>query len=307
MRLEYLQYFLEVCRTKSMSTAARDLHVAQQTVSMAIKSLEEELGVTLLERTNRGVRVTASGEYIAEEARQLLEHYTHITQFGQTKQPAEGPSDVHASLAVACAPLLTLSIMPVVLDEFSQLYPHIKICLDEEQPGECYTQLQNGKCDLAVYYFNPDFSPIPPADASYTEEFLGTDRLTALVNIQSPLAHKKYLTKKDLAQAPLVLYTSDTWQQTWILGTLFGEQIPENILYTTSLLHLFDTVRQGRRIAFNSRKIAQHTYPYDPNRMVNIPLRPRIDMKYYIGIQKSLLNHEYIHVFLKLFQKHFAF
>lgn len=66
MRLEYLQYFCEVCRTKSMSTAGRDLHVAQQTVSMAIKSLEEELGVTLLERTNRGVRATPSGECYAQ-------------------------------------------------------------------------------------------------------------------------------------------------------------------------------------------------------------------------------------------------
>lgn len=190
MRLEYLQYFVEVCRTKSMSTAAHDLHVAQQTVSMAIKSLEEELGVTLLERTNRGVRVTASGEYIAEEARQLLEHYAHITQFGQTQQPAATLSDIHASLAVACAPLLTLSVMPIVLEDFSQLYPHIKIYLDEKQPGECYAQLQKGKCDLAIYNFNPDFSPLTPDDASYTEEFLGTDRLTALVNIQSPLAHK---------------------------------------------------------------------------------------------------------------------
>lgn len=307
MRLEYLQYFVEVCRTKSMSTAARDLHVAQQTVSMAIKSLEKELGVTLLERTNRGVRVTSSGEYIAEEAHQLLEHYERITQFGQTHQIADGPSAIRASLAVACAPLLTLSIMPIVLDEFSKQYPHIKICLDEEQPDVCYTQLQKGKCDLAVYYFSPQFSPVEPEDAPYTGEFLGTDYLTAMVNVQLPLAHKKYLTKKDLSQAPLVLYTSDTWQQTWILSTLFGDKIPENILYTTSLLHLFDTVRQGRRIGFNSRKITPHTYLYDPSRMVNIPLRPRIDINYYVGIQKPLLEHEYIHVFLKLFKKHFTF
>lgn len=104
-----------------------------------------------------------------------------------------------------------------------------------------------------------------------------------------------------------MLYTSDTWQQTWIIDTLFGEDVPENLLYTTSLLHQFDTVRQGRRIGFNSRKIAQHTYLYDQTRMVNIPVRPRIDINYYMGIQKSLLNLEYIHVFLKLFQKYFAF
>ena len=307
MRIEYLQYFLEVCRTKSMSTAARNLHVAQQTVSMAVKALEDEWNLTLLERTNRGVSVTAAGEYGAEEARQILVHYQYICQYSQANQPSAQASALRGSLTVACAPLLTLSVMPAVLEEFSKRYPQIKVYLDEKQPGDCYTQLQTGKCDLAIYNFSPGYTLPPPSNASYAEKLLGTDCLTALVNIHSPLAHKKYLTSKSLFPAPLIFYTSDTWEQTWILDTLFGENLPEDILYTTSLLHLFDTVRKGSRIGFISRKVAPHTYLFDKNTMLNIPLRPRIDILYHMGIQQNLLASEHVQTFIDLFKKHFDF
>ncbi len=88
MRIEYLQYFLEVCRTKSMSTAARNLHVAQQTVSMAVKALEDEWNLTLLERTNRGVSVTAAGEYVAEEASRS---WCTISTSASTARPTSPP------------------------------------------------------------------------------------------------------------------------------------------------------------------------------------------------------------------------
>ena len=73
MELEQLRIFAAVAEAKSFSAAARALFVSHSTTSRAVAALEEELGVRLLERDNRVLRLTAAGEALREESRLLLE------------------------------------------------------------------------------------------------------------------------------------------------------------------------------------------------------------------------------------------
>ena len=63
--LDWYKYFLSVARLGSVTRAARDMHVSQPAVSLAIAKLEDELGVKLFVRTNRGIRLTNEGEILA--------------------------------------------------------------------------------------------------------------------------------------------------------------------------------------------------------------------------------------------------
>ena len=68
MTIQQLQYVLEISRTGSVSKAAKTLYLSQPNLSNAIKNLENELGITIFERTPMGMQLTASGMKLAKKA-----------------------------------------------------------------------------------------------------------------------------------------------------------------------------------------------------------------------------------------------
>ena len=72
MELEQLRAFLEVARTKSFTAAGRSMFVSHSTVSRAVSSLEAELGVSLIDRTNRVLGLTEAGKRLSDRAPELL-------------------------------------------------------------------------------------------------------------------------------------------------------------------------------------------------------------------------------------------
>ncbi len=75
MTLTQLKYVIVIADTHSMNEAARTLFIAQPSLSQAVRELEEEIGITLFLRSNRGVKVTPQGEEFLGYARQVVEQY----------------------------------------------------------------------------------------------------------------------------------------------------------------------------------------------------------------------------------------
>ena len=73
MTLTQLRYVIALADTHSMNKAARALFISQPSLSQAVRELEEEIGVTLFDRNNRGVRTTPEGEEFLGYARQVVE------------------------------------------------------------------------------------------------------------------------------------------------------------------------------------------------------------------------------------------
>ena len=80
MRIEQLEYVLEIARQKSFSMAANHLHISQQSLSQSIKNLEQELGVELFARTNRGAHQTKEGELVVDFSREMLSRYGQLRE-----------------------------------------------------------------------------------------------------------------------------------------------------------------------------------------------------------------------------------
>ncbi len=78
MELEQLRIFLAVAGEKSFSRGAGKLYISHSTTSRAVSALEEELGVTLLRRSNRVLGLTPAGETLAREAEELLRRAEEI-------------------------------------------------------------------------------------------------------------------------------------------------------------------------------------------------------------------------------------
>jgi len=114
MELRYLKYFVTVAERQNFTRAAEQLHVAQPAISQQIKSLEGELGVSLLHRTKRSVKLTAAGHAFLPEAKQILAHAELSKQIA--RRAARGET---GSLAIGCVSASVSGFLP----ELIQSYP----------------------------------------------------------------------------------------------------------------------------------------------------------------------------------------
>ena len=118
LRSEPLYYLIEVGRSQSMTAAAEKLHVTQPTLSIAIKNLENELNLKLVERMYHGVYLTEDGEKIVALAEQAFNYFKQIEDYAAEKQtPTYYPITVYSTQA------LYASLIASLVTEYYKLYP----------------------------------------------------------------------------------------------------------------------------------------------------------------------------------------
>lgn len=152
MELKHLRHFVAVAEDGGISAAARRLGLTQPALSRQIKSLEEDLGVTLLDRGARSFALTAAAEMLVGDARKLLEYCDAMTQ--RVRAAASG-----LPLRIGYAPSLAADFLPHAIASFNQLHPGARISLQEISTLEMQRTLLAGKLDLIVTV------PCPTADA----------------------------------------------------------------------------------------------------------------------------------------------
>ncbi|MGB5179239.1 MAG: LysR substrate-binding domain-containing protein [Gammaproteobacteria bacterium] len=145
MNLRDLKYIIAVAETRHFGKAAERCFVSQPTLSGQIKKLEDELGVTLFERSNRSVEITAVGDAIVDHARLLMEQADVIQQLARAHQdPLAGP------LRIGAIPTLSPYLMPLILMPLKKQHPQIKPVLSEETTDILLKRLGNHEIDAAL-------------------------------------------------------------------------------------------------------------------------------------------------------------
>jgi DNA-binding transcriptional LysR family regulator len=145
MELRHLRYFVAVAEAENVSRAAGRLHVSQPAVSRQVRDLEEELGVTLLERTAKSVRLTPAGAVFLTEARAVLERAQAAVRTVQTAAREPG-----GELAVGYAPSITVRLLPAAMRAFQAACPRVRVSLHDLSSEEMLTRLTAGKLSVAL-------------------------------------------------------------------------------------------------------------------------------------------------------------
>lgn len=104
MQIDALRYFIELARAGSFYRAAKNVFISQQGLNKAITSLELELGVKLVERENRGVRLTSSGEVFLEHAKILLSEYSDTLKDLYAEHATSSADDVRLRIHMTYYP-----------------------------------------------------------------------------------------------------------------------------------------------------------------------------------------------------------
>ena len=145
MELRQLRYFIAIAEEGSFSRAAGRLHVSQPPLSTQIKSLEEELGARLLERSNRGVSLTPAGLVFFEETRAVLARLEHAKK----ETLRANRSDV-GMLSIGFVSIADYGILPPALKSFRSNYPLVAVQLHELTTDAQIRELRAARLDLGI-------------------------------------------------------------------------------------------------------------------------------------------------------------
>jgi len=193
MNLRDLKYVIAVAETNHFGKAAEHCFVSQPTLSGQIKKLEEELGVTIFERTNRSVEITPIGESILEHARIMVEQANVITQLAQAHQdPLAGP------LRIGVIPTLSPYLMPLILVPIRKQHPQMNLVLSEEMTDTLLERLHNHEIDAALLATEADSQDLKAMD-------LFDEPLWIAYPSKHPFYTKEKISRRDLDDANLLL------------------------------------------------------------------------------------------------------
>ncbi|MEM1370641.1 MAG: LysR substrate-binding domain-containing protein [Pseudomonadota bacterium] len=153
--IKQLRYFNALARELHFGRAAEACSVTQPALSMQIQELEQSLGLTLLERTRAGVRLTPQGAEVAARAAKVLTDVRDLIEFAR-----HGEDVLSGGLRLGVIPSLAPYLLPPLLPTLREAHPHLEIHLRETQTAQLLHELNDGKLDavlLAIPAIGGDF------------------------------------------------------------------------------------------------------------------------------------------------------
>lgn len=193
MNLRELQYLIALADHCNFGRAAEVCLVSQPTLSTQIRKLEEELGVTLVERTPRNIMLTPAGLDAVERARRIMD------EIDQMKESARRRRETAAgTVRLGVFPTLGPYLLPSVVRSLQTALPQLELLLVEEKSPLLLEQLRSGKLDAAIL-------ALPVNDAQLDHEFLFEEPFLLAVPNRHRLAKRQSLSQDDLAGLDLML------------------------------------------------------------------------------------------------------
>ncbi|WP_197424819.1 LysR family transcriptional regulator [Bordetella sp. N] len=145
MNLRTLKYFVAIADAGSLTAAAEAISIAQPALSRQMHALEEEMGVPLLQRTARGVRLTQAGVTLYEAAHRMLDEAQRV------KRQLAGPAESGESrMVIGVSPTLSRVLVPGLFDRCHRTLDQTRLVVREAFTPELLDMLEKGMLDMAI-------------------------------------------------------------------------------------------------------------------------------------------------------------
>ncbi len=222
MDIRHMQYVLELARSGSFTRAAQTLHITQPTLSKAIKSLEEELGVELFKRDGKRIELTDAGRAITGQAHNITEAFHNLTL------ELEDLTNLNKGvIRIGIPPMAGSSFFPQVLRQFRQKYPGLVIQMVEDGAKKLETKVAEGKLDVGVVLL--------PVDGERFDSFtVIKERLKVIVQTGHPLAGNGSVPLRQLAEEPFILFKEEFALHDRIIAECHRAGFRPNVQYESS-------------------------------------------------------------------------
>lgn len=192
MNLKQLRYFREIAKEGQITRAAKKLHIAQPPLSQSLKTLEENLGVTLFERNGRKMELTEAGEVLYEKTSDIFYQLDEAVKV--VKETGEG---VRGTLAIGCNKSC-FPHLPGKMQTFHQMYPNVTYKLLEGDSYFLIKQLIQREIELAIVRLPIEMDGL----ASFP---LPDETYVAVISATWLNGNRDYISLEELASIPLLL------------------------------------------------------------------------------------------------------
>ncbi|WP_428035465.1 LysR substrate-binding domain-containing protein [Amphritea sp.] len=196
MDLRKLRYFKVVADEKHIGRAAKVLHISQPPLTRQIHQLEEDLGVTLFNRTPKGMELTDAGRLFREEVNNIFGLIEQATE--RTQKAGQGRL---GRLDIAIFGSGIMGDIPKILLAFKERYPEVNVVLHTMDKGEQINALRQKRISLG---FNRMLAPLP----DISSELVTTEKLLLAINSNHPLAALPEIPFTEISDIPLILFPS---------------------------------------------------------------------------------------------------
>lgn len=198
MDIQQLTAFVHVAQSGSFSQSALALGISQPSLSRQIQQLEQQLGVTLLDRYHRPMSLTVSGEFFFAQISPLLE------QLQQTIQLTQRLAQPHSqkSFTIGFVASVLYGLLPEIISRLRQDFPDLDIKLIEINSHQQLTALKSGEIDVGFGRFRHN-------DNFIRQIFLRHERFVVAVPVSHPLSHRhpeQGIALKELIDENIILY-----------------------------------------------------------------------------------------------------
>lgn len=292
MTLQQLKYVTTIANIGSISEAAKRLFVSQPSLTKAIKELEKEMGITIFDRTNKGITVSKEGERFLGYVRQVLEQAALLeeqykSQSGGKKQFSV--STQHYSFAVNAFVEL---LKGAEIDQYD-------VSLRETQTYEIIDDVAHMKSEIGLLYYN-DFNRPVLEKLIHTNELTFTELFTAHPHIfigkTHPLAHKEVVSMDELEEYPYISFEQGDHNSFYFSEEIFSTVVRPKHIRVRDRASLFSLLLGLDGYTVSSGVIDKEV---NGENIISVPLAEEGLM--HIGyitnnkMQRSRLGQEYIH------------
>lgn len=260
-----------IAKTGSITQTAEQMGYTQSGITQMISSLERELGIRLLTRTNKGATLTEAGRRLLPLMQEENHWENHIRQEASRMLGMET-----GTITVGCLSSISAAWMPTILENFALDYPNIHIHMRENEAPELERLLMEGQIDAAI-------AEIQDSKSLNVTPLLD-DEILAVLPTKHPLSARESVSLEELTEYPFISYStggSSDQYRGWPEHTL-GSRIRLDARYScTSDFSAIQMVSHNLGVTVASRLMLNNY----PTVTTNIPLFPALQRSIGIGVR----------------------
>jgi DNA-binding transcriptional LysR family regulator len=257
-----VETFLRAAETLNFSETAKQLHMSQPSVSHQIKTLEQDLGVTLFDRSGAGLLLTEAGRIMLPWARRLVHDMNNMQSMMSSLE-----QEVVGNLQIACSTTAGKYILPQLAARFRQRYPGIQVNIPACASEQVTLDLMDGRANLGVLsreVYDPNLE---------AQEFFH-DHISLIVPASHRWALRSSIEPSELLEEPIIMREPTSGTRRVVLEELAKNDISLDDLNVFMVLGnaeaIVRTVASGHGIGFVS--ILAATYPIERGSVVDLPV-----------------------------------
>lgn len=266
VELRQLEYFQMAARLRNLTRAAERLNVSQPNVTVAIKKLENELGIQLFDRSQKQLSLTPEGNvFLARVNAALRTVQDALTEIDDYKKLQRG------AIRIGIPPMIGANLFPRIFYQFRRKYPHLSIYLHEEGSSLIRERIESDDLDFGIVITTDPTSTLEVEPMAHCQAVVGVPQ-------SHILAAKKSLSLEELAASDLIVMREGSFIRSQLATKLHQAGIRPNIILESNQT---ETIKALVRNGVGITVLLDFIFEDCPD-IKAIPLNPA--MRYTIGL-----------------------